>query len=402
MIFRGWVVVAAVHAVLFCIFGVAYSFAAFFTAFQREFAADRGDVSLVFSICGFLYFTLGAFTGQVADRVGPRPVIATGILALVAGLVAASFATSLPALYVTYSAGVGIGVACAYVPAVGAVQPWFIRRRGVASGTAAAGIGLGTLLVPLAAVWLIEAVGWRDAFRWMAAVALVIGGVGTWFIDRDPARFGLAPDGDAALAGGAPRQAPRGITLREAFRTPVLWLQYGAITFCSIGLFIPFVHLVPYARDRGLDEATGVLLMGLIGVGSLVGRFGLAGLGDRVPRPLLLAAMYAGLGAMLLFWLASSGAFALAVFALVFGTFYGGFVALMPPLTMDWFGARNLAGIIGFLYTGAALGNLLGPWLAGVAYDLRASYTLPILVSAACMGIAFVLALASRRAPSYA
>ena len=106
-VFYGWVVVAATHAVLFVIFGVAYSFAAFFGALEQEFAANRGDVSLVFAISGFLYFMVGAFAGQLADRFGPRRVVAAGIAFLALGLAAAGRADSLEALYVTYSIGIG-------------------------------------------------------------------------------------------------------------------------------------------------------------------------------------------------------------------------------------------------------------------------------------------------------
>jgi MFS family permease len=92
--------------------------------------------------------------------------------------------------------------------------------------------------------------------------------------------------------------------------------------------------------------------------------------------------MYAGLGAMLLVWLAAQSYWLLALFAVLFGVCYGGYVALLPTLVMDRYGARSVSGIIGFLYTGAGLGTLLGPWLAGVAYDLLGAYDVPILAGA--------------------
>ena len=181
-------------------------------------------------------------------------------------------------------------------------------------------------------------------------------------------------------------------------RTRAFWLQWGAIFACSIGLFIPFVHLVPYARDAGHPETVAVFLVSLIGVGSMAGRFGLAGLADRVERGALHAALYAGMGAMLGFWLASSGVLALGIFAVLFGAFYGAFVALQPPLAMDLYGARNVSGVIGVLYTAAGVGNLLGPWLAGVAYDLTRSYAAPIVASIVLMLVAVGFALMLRRA----
>jgi MFS family permease len=361
-VFHGWIVVAATHAVLVVIFGVAYSFAAFFAALEQEFAASRGDVSLVFALCGFLYFMVGAFAGQLADRFGPRRVVLAGIVFLALGLAAASRAGSLVALYVTYSIGIGLGVGCAYVPSVGAVQPWFIAKRGLASGLAVAGIGVGNFVVPLVAAQLDAAFGWRRSFELLA--------LGT-------------------LAAG--------VALREAMRTRAFWLQWGAILACGVGLFIPFVHLVPYARDAGHSEATAVLLVSLIGVGSMVGRFALGGLADRVDRGTLHAAVYAGMAVMLGVWLASTGAIALGLFAVLFGTFYGAFVALQPPLAMDLFGARSVSGVIGVLYTAAGLGCLLGPWLAGVAYDLTRSYAAPIVASIVLMLVAVVLAVLLRR-----
>ena len=77
---------------MFVGFGAAYSFAAFFRAFQSEFGASRAHVSLVFSLCAFLYFLLGAPGGMLADRFGTRSVALAGVAFLVAGLVAASYA----------------------------------------------------------------------------------------------------------------------------------------------------------------------------------------------------------------------------------------------------------------------------------------------------------------------
>jgi len=399
-VFYGWVVVAATHAVLVVIFGVAYAFAAFFGALESEFGASRGDIALVFALSGFLYFLVGAFAGQLADRFGPRRVVLAGIGFLAAGLAAASRAGSLEALYVTYSLGIGLGVGCVYVPSVGAVQPWFIARRGLASGIAVAGIGVGNFFVPLLAARLVEAFGWRQSFLVLAAGALALGGIAGLAIENRPQARGLYPDGARAGDGAAPpAQAPAGIALRAAMRERAFWLQWGAIFACGVGLFIPFVHLVPYARDAGHSETTAVFLVSLIGVGSMVGRFGLAGVADRMPRRVLHAALYAGMAAMLGLWLVSTGAIALGIFAVAFGTFYGAFVALQPPLAMDLYGARSVSGIIGVLYTAAGLGLLLGPWLAGVAFDLTRSYTAPIVAGIVLMLVAAALALALRRAP---
>lgn len=398
-LFHGWIVVACAFVVMFVGFGVAYSFGAFFPALQREFSADRGDISLIFSIAGFLYFTLGAGSGMLADRVGPRWVIAGGMAAIAIGLVAASRAETLWQLYLSYSLGVGIGVGFSYVPAVGAVQRWFVRRRGLASGLAVSGIGVGTLVGPLAAAALIAMSDWRSAYLAMAALAATVGIAAALMIDDSPARRGLLPDGETPFPGPEAAVAPApsaspplaGATIAEATRTWTFWALFLSAALTGFGVFIPFAHLANYAHDQGLPEGTGAMLIGLIGLGSVAGRFALGGVADRFGRRRSYAGMFVGMGIMQLWWLGSTSVWSLVLFALVFGTFYGGFVALAPALLTDYFGVRNASGLLGLTFSGVGLGTFLGPTLAGMAYDAMQSYNLPIMASIAGTGISFAM-----------
>src|SRR5580698_2060614 len=160
-VFYGWFVVAGAFAITFVGFGSAYTFSAFVHSLQTDFAASRGSVSLVFSLAGFLYFGLGIVSGPLADRWGARRLAVAGMIMTGLGLALAGMARNLTEVYAAYGLGVGLGVGCAYVPAVGAVQRWFVRRRGFASGLAVSGIGVGTLVVPPLAAVFIGALGWR-------------------------------------------------------------------------------------------------------------------------------------------------------------------------------------------------------------------------------------------------
>ena len=160
-------------------------------------------------------------------------------------------------------------------------------------------------------------------------------------------------------------------------------------------MFIPFAHLSAAARDLGVADAQAVGLVGLIGVGSLAGRFGVAALADRIGRGRALVGVTASLGGAMLLWLAAGSYVPLALFALWMGLSYGGIVSLMPALCMDFFGARAVSSIIGTLYTGAALGHLGGPWLAGWVFDGHGSYS---GVIAGCAGLSALSAYAAARA----
>lgn len=398
--FRGWLVVVAAFSVMFFGFGSAYTFTAFLEPLQQEFGASRGQVSLVFSLAGFLYFALGLVSGPLADRWSSRSFAVAGMLLTGGGLVLASFAASLLQVYLAYGLGVGLGLGCAYVPVIGAVQRWFVRRRGLASGLAMSGIGVGTLAVPPLASFLIARIGWRDAYLVVGCVTAIAGAGMALFVANDPAHRGLAPDGDPVRAGGASRPAPaHGMSVRAAVRSKRFVGIYAACLLCSFGMFVPFVHLVPYAVDHGVPQGTAVLLVGAIGLGSSAGRFFLGGLADRMGRRGALVLMLVGMGLSFVVWAVSANAWSLAAFALVFGIFYGGFAALIPALVADIFGSLNVSGIIGILYTSMAFGTLVGPSAAGFTFDVSRSYEVPILASAAANLLASViLVLVTRKA----
>jgi len=361
-----WVVVWATFVSLAVIFGVSYSFAAFFESFAGAFDAQRADVSLVFGLSGGVYFVFGVGGGMLADRFGPRVVTSSGMLLIAAGLLWCSFADSMATVYAAYGVGVGLGIALVYTPSIGCVQPWFSQRRGLAAGLASAGIGAGTVAVPLIATALIAALQWRDALRVLAAGVLVLGLCATWLLKRAPV--------PVSSAGG---RAP-GLSLAEALRSRHFWWLYLSVVLAAPSMFIPFAHVSAAARDMGIGEARAVGLVGIIGIGSLVGRFVIGALADRFGRALTLTLMQASAGLTYLLWGAAGGYPALAVFALWFGLSYGGIVSLLPALCMDLFGARAVAGIIGTLYSGAAVGNLFGPVLAGAVFDRSASY-MPVI-----------------------
>jgi len=389
-IFAGWWVVSGAFICMMTGYAVAYSFAAFFRPLEMEFGAQRGELSLVFSISAFLYFLLGFPAGLIGDRLGPRPVVVGGLLIVAAGLVVASRATTLWQIYLGYSLGVGLGVGFSYVPSVAAVQRWFVRRRGAASGIAVAGIGVGTLIGAPLAHELIAALGWRRTYL-VLALLTAVGAVAAGMLVRPaPDRYGLAPDGDPLPPSGS---VAGGLTVGEAMRTGPFWAIYTGALLMSFGLFAPFVHLVPYARDVGLGEGFGVMLIVLLGIGSTVGRFLFASVTAWLGRRLSFAMMYVGAGLMLVMWSFSTSAPALIAFALVFGAFYGGFVAIAPSLAADYFGGKALGSVIGALYSGVAFGALLGSPVAGYAFDFFGSYTGAILAGAALCAVSFAITL---------
>jgi MFS family permease len=377
-----WVIVGAAFFSLAIIFGVSYSFAAFFESFAAEFAAERADVSWIFGICGLTYFVLGAAAGVLTDRFGPRIVCGSGMVLIAAGLWWTSLAQVLSTVYLSYGLMVGLGIALVYTPAISSVQPWFSARRGLAAGIASSGVGAGTLVVPMLIAALLADQPWRYTMRELAAGVLLAGLFTTFWLKRPPP------------LGQSGNDIRPGVSLREALTGKPFWWLYLGTVLAAPTMFIPFSHLSPAARDLGIDQAHSVGLVGIIGIGSLIGRFGVGSLADRIGRIPALCWMQLSMGCTFVAWAFGASYAGLVFFAFWFGLSYGGIVSLLPAICMDLFGARSISGILGTLYSGAALGNLLGPVLAGAVFDLTQSYQ-PVIWS--CLGLSTVATLTSLR-----
>ncbi|MGA0218885.1 MAG: MFS transporter, partial [Ilumatobacteraceae bacterium] len=108
----------------------------------------------------------------------------------------------------------------------------------------------------------------------------------------------------------------------------------------------------------------------VIGASSIVGRLGLGALGAKVGPVRLMQASFGVMAGSYAIWLVADGRYSVLVtFAIVLGVGYGGFIALSPAAVAVMFGTNGMATILGATYTGAGIGGLVGPPLAGAIID---------------------------------
>lgn len=364
---------------MFTVFGVGYSFGAFFTSITEEFDAGSGATAIVFGITISLSFLLGSFTGALADRIGPKPVALMAAASLTTGLLVTTLVPNIWLAYLCYGVFVGFAIACGYVPMVAVVGGWFEQKRSLALGASVAGIGLGTLVASPVAAALIDATSWRTAF----VVFAVTGGV---------LLTGVAA---VITTGPASEPAPQRRPLGELWKLSEFRTLYLAMVFTSFGLFVPFVFITGYAEDRGTSPFAAAVLVGLIGGASVVGRLAIGGIADRFGAARLFRACFMVMATSMLLWLLSDGTYwILVTFAVIYGSGYGGFIALSPAVAASKFGLQGLGGVLGTWYTAAAFGSLGGPPIAGWIID-SSNYETAILFAsgAALAGWALLLRL---------
>ena len=373
---KGWMAVGCAFVSMFICFGVVYSFGAFFDPISLEFNTGSSATSALFSITTFIFFTGGIFSGMAVDRFGPKPVLIFGGFSMGFGLYLTSLVNSLWVGYITYGLGVGMGVACGYVPMLAVVGAWFERRRAAALGVAVTGVGLGTLVVTPLAAALINHYGWRQTYVIFGISSVVGLFLCAYLTPRPPASAGQQS----------------GLRLRKLVKLPAFGYMYFSGFFITLALFVPFVFLVSYAGAQGIDAVAAASLVGIIGGASIAGRLGFGALGDKISRMRLFQSTYMIIAFSYLIWLFSSHSFTLmTVYAVLLGAGYGGFIVLSPVVTAEIFGLVGLGTILGATYTAAGIGGLLGPTFAGYLIDKTGSYNAAITAAMIFAFLAFLL-----------
>lgn len=365
--------VAAAFVVGFVVFGTIYSFGVFLEAIASDFQASRVATSALFSITSLIFYLGGSVTGHLSDRFGPRPMVAAGAAMMGAGLIFMAFIDRLWVGYIVYGVGVGVGTACAYIPALAIVGGWFVKRRNSALGVAAAGTGCGMLIVPPFAAALIDCCGWRHAS--------IILGIGCTSLLAACAAVVMRPP----LASAAIHRP-----LSRVVRSPEFALLYVSWVFATTALFVPFVFLPAFALEHGAGHVAASALLSLFGGISILGRVGIGALSNRIGIISVFKISVFVMGASYVLWLTATSYYSLIGFAVVLGLAYGVRIALMPGVLIEIFGLQNLGTVLGVFFTATGISAILGPLLAGLVIDHSGNFRWAIAFALAMGMLGFI------------
>ena len=378
-VFYGWwvVLISALALFLGPIPILVFSFGVFLKPLSQEFHSGRGAVSLGFTLSNTALAVGIPFAGRLIDRFGTRRVILSSTVAAGLILLSAWFCSGrIWQLYLLYLA---LGLAsCGLGPVsyCDVISHWFDRRRGVALGLTMLGLGMGALIMPSAAQYLISSFGWRMTFAIVGAATLVITlPLVTSFLKEHPESMGLLPDGLPYAAVGSPRlNADSGLSWSQAWRDSAFWFQFCAFILVAAGVQACLTHMTSIVADRGAPAQSIVLATSLFGGGLLVGRTGTGYLLDRFFAPrvaaLIFACAAAGMGLLRM-----SRSHELAFVAAFFiGVGLGAEVDIMAYLTSRYFGLRSFGAIYGFMFAGFGFAGGIGVYVMGAVFDATGSY----------------------------
>lgn len=389
-IYYGWVLMVALGITTIISYGTTeYLFGLLVVPLTSAFHWNRAGLSGAYALGLILSGMLGMPIGYAVDRWGARWLMAGGSLLAALTFIMLSHVQTLWQFYLLWSGGMGLAMALTLYPVSFTVATnWFHRRRGTALALLTLLGGLASpLFVPLSGM-LTSHLGWQTTLVILGLAHLIIAfplhGV---LLRCCPEDLGLSPDGEPASP--ATSAAPfSGLTLQQALRRPAFWMLTASLALVMLGGTVVIVHQVASLINRGFDAELSAILVGMIGLASLPGRYVFNILSERFSSQMLLGIGVLAQASGIVVLLNASNVGWLIAYVVLYGAAYGAISPLGAAVMADHFGRRaygSITAVQGIVLTFcAALGTLAAGWL----YDRLGSYEVAFWLCAGAFGLA--------------
>jgi MFS family permease len=341
---------------------------------QAEFAVDRADASLPYTMTMIGFGFGGILMGRLADRFGVMVPLMVGAIGLGCGFITAGMAGNLWLFTLSQGLLLGLlGTSATFAPLVADTSLWFTRRRGIALGICMSGNYVAGAVWPPVIQHFIETAGWRAAYIGIGVFCLLtMLPLALVYRRRPPA---LAPVPVAPNASAAPRaavqQSERPLGLSPA--TLQLLLCVAGVA-CCVAMSMPQVHIVAYCGDLGFGAARGAQMLSLmLGMG-IVSRLVSGWMSDHIGGlfTLLVGSVLQGVALLMFLW--ADGVSSLFLVSAMFGLFQGGIVPSYALIVREYFTPRQAGARVGAVLMATLFGMALGGWMSGAIFDASGSY----------------------------
>jgi len=346
--------------------GAVYIWSVFKGPLMTKFNWDAAPTNLTFSII-ILVFAIGTVIfGKMQDKIGPRYVATIGGILLGIGLVLAKWTTSLGWLYVTFGVIGGLGIGAGYVCPLSTCVKWFPDKKGLITGLAVAGFGGGALVFTPVAKSFIASYGVLDTFAYLGIIFGICVVIGAQLLKNPPP--GYKPAGWEPPVPAAGKASGGDYDTGDMVKTVQFYLMWVSYLFGSAAGLMIISNALPIATAQGLGEALAASAVMTVSVFNAAGRLIWGTVSDKLGRTKTLLIIFALCGVTMIGLKALTGTSILLGVSLV-GFCFGGYLAIYPSMTADYFGTKSLGMNYGTVFMAYGIGALLGPML----YDLMKS-----------------------------
>jgi OFA family oxalate/formate antiporter-like MFS transporter len=378
--------------------GAAYGWSVFVAPLMAATGWTLTEVSLSFTLA-IAFLGLGTTIGGLwQDRAGPRRVATVGgVLYGLSYVLAGWFAArqSLAGLYVSYGMIGGIGMGMGYITPVATIAKWFPDRRGLMTGVAVAGYGVGALVMSPFAARSIPLRGVPATFMILGVAYFTLVVLAAQFYRNPPENW--RPDRSRSLAPLS-GDFSSDFKVVAAMRTPQFWALW-LMLFLNVSAGIMIISQAsPLAQQHVHMTPGGAAgIVGLISMFNGAGRVFWAWVSDGIGRARVYVLLY-GIQAAVLFALPRITDAALFSVALAtIGLCYGGGFGTMPSFAADFFGTSFIGGIYGWILLAWAAAAIPSPLLIARVRQTTGRYDQAILALAIVTACATILPLLVRR-----
>ncbi len=345
-----------------------YTLGVVLTPLEAAFGWTRAQISLGPLITGLVALGLAPFAGRVIDRVGPRPVALIGVPLW--AMFFALIAVSGPQLWSFLACYALLGIAISLIyPTIwtAAVTRRFALNRGLALAIVLSGTGLASAIVPLASALLLAEYGWRGVYVGLAAGCFVaVYPLVLWLFARSPEVIKVQVQRNAS--GKVPLLSSDFFS-RKFLALAVAMLLY---TLASTGLGI---NAVPVLMDKGFTLAGASQVVGLIGIGTIVGRFLGGLLLDRFDgRFVAMGSGCAAMASVLILLFVDQSPLTASIACILLGLSSGAEFDACAYLASRHFPPHSFASLFGVISGMAGVGSGIAPMIANAVFDMTGSY----------------------------
>lgn len=249
----------------------------------------------------------------------------------------------------------GLGLALNFQPSLIMLNRYFSKRRPMANGLAAAGSPVFLCALSPLGQLLQDRYGWRGGF-------LILGGL---LLNCCVCAALMRPLVAVAQPGSGPPRSSRRLLDLSVFRDRGFVLYAVAASVMVLGLFIPPVFVVSYAKDLGVPDTKAAFLLTVLGFIDIFARPAagfVAGLGKVRPYSVYLFSFSMFFNGLADLAGSTAGDYGgLVVFCIFFGISYGMVGALQFEVLMAIVGTHKFSSAIGLVLLMEAVAVLIGP-----------------------------------------